>query len=121
MSVRPRILLADDHPDMVKAVSRLLALDCEIVGSVADGSALLQEAQRLRPDVMVLDANLPNVHSLEACREITRVNPTTKVIVFTFSATCRHRGLRLSLPSPAESDRHGDLHASSSTWLGMNL
>ena len=81
--MRPRVLLADDYPDIVKAVSRLLALDCEIVGSVADGSALLQEAQRLRPDVIVLDVNLPNVHSLEACREITRVNPTTKVIVFT--------------------------------------
>jgi DNA-binding NarL/FixJ family response regulator len=68
---------------MVKAIRRLLALDCEIVGSVADGSALLPEAQRLRPDVIVLDANLPNVHSVEACRAITRVNPTTKVIVFT--------------------------------------
>ena len=81
--MRPRVLLADDYPDMVKAVSRLLALDCEIVGSVADGSALLQATQRLRPDVIVLDVNLPNVHSLEACREITRVNPTTKVIMFT--------------------------------------
>ena len=81
--MRPRVLLAEDYPDMVKAVSRLLALDCEIVGSVADGSALLEAAQRLQPDVIVLDVNLPNVHSLEACREITRVNPTTKVIMFT--------------------------------------
>jgi DNA-binding NarL/FixJ family response regulator len=81
--LRPRVLLADDYPDMVKAVSRLLALDCEIVGSVADGSALLQAAQRLQPDVIVLDVNLPNVHSLEVCREITLVNPTTKVIMFT--------------------------------------
>jgi two-component system, NarL family, response regulator LiaR len=40
-------------------------------------------AQRLQPDVIVLDVTLPNVHSLEACREITRVNPTTKVIMFT--------------------------------------
>ncbi len=68
---------------MVKAFSRLLALDCAIVGSLSDGSALLQAAQRLQPDVIVLDVNLPNVHSLEACREITRVNPTTKVIMFT--------------------------------------
>jgi CheY-like chemotaxis protein len=83
LSLRPRVLLADDYPDVVRAVSRLLALDCEIVGSVTDGSALLQAAQRLQPDVIVLDVNLPNVHSLEACREITRVNPTTKVIVFT--------------------------------------
>ena len=70
---------------MVRAVSRLLALDCEIVGSVADGSALLEAAQRLQPDVIVLDVNLPNVQSLEACREITRVNPTTKVIMFTMA------------------------------------
>jgi len=86
LSLRPRVLLADDYPDMVKAVSRLLALDCEIVGSVADGSALLQEAQRLLPDVIVLDVNLPNIQSLAACREITRVNPTTKVIMFTAMA-----------------------------------
>ena len=79
---RPRVLLADDYPDMVKAVSRLLALDCEIVG-VADGSALLQTAQRLQPDLIVLDVNLPNVDTLKACREITRVNPHTKVIMFT--------------------------------------
>ena len=85
-SLRPRVLLADDYPDMVKAVSRLLALDCEIVGSVADGSALLQAVQRLQPDVIVLDVNLPNVHSLEACREITRVNPTMKVIMFTVTS-----------------------------------
>ena len=86
LSLRPRVLLAEDYPDMVQAVSRLLAPDCDIVGSVADGSALLEAAQRLQPDVIVLDVNLPNVHSLEACREITRVNPTTKVIMFTFTA-----------------------------------
>ena len=71
---------------MVKAVSRLLALDCEVVGSVADGSVLLEAAQRLQPDVIVLDVNLRNVQSFEACREIRRVNPTTKVIMFTAMA-----------------------------------
>ena len=75
LSTRPRVLLADDYPDMVKAVSRLLALDCEIVGTVADGGALVETAQRLQPDVIVLDVNLPNVHSLEACREITAREP----------------------------------------------
>ncbi len=80
---RPRVLVADDHPEVAKAVCRLLALDCEIVGSVADGSALLEAAQRLQPDVVVLDVNLPNVHGLEACRQITRAHPEMKVIVFT--------------------------------------
>ena len=82
MSRRPRVLLVDDHPDMLKAVSRLLALDCEVVGSVADGSALLETAQRLEPDAIVLDVHLPTISSLEACRAITRMNPETKVIMF---------------------------------------
>ena len=80
---RPRVLVADDHPEVTKALCRFLALDFEIVGTVADGSALLEAAQRLQPDVIVLDVNLPNVHALEACREITRVNPATTVIMFT--------------------------------------
>jgi CheY-like chemotaxis protein len=83
LSTRPRVLLADDYPDMVKAVSRLLAQDCEIVGSVADGGDLLEAAQRLAPDVIVLDVNLPSVDALEACREMTRLNPEMKVIIFT--------------------------------------
>jgi DNA-binding NarL/FixJ family response regulator len=83
LSFRPRVLLADDYPDMLKAVSRLLALDCDIVGSVADGSKLVEAAQRLAPDFVVLDVNLPKVHTLEACRTITRLNPDVKVIMFT--------------------------------------
>ena len=86
MSTRPRVLLADDYPDIVDAVSRLLALDCEIVGSVADGSGLLETAHRLQPDVIVLDVNLPNIRTLDACREITRVHPEMKVIMFTAAA-----------------------------------
>ena len=80
---RPRVLVADDHPEVAKAVSRLLALDCEVVGSVADGSALLEAVQRLQPDVIVLDLNLPKINALEACRQITQVNARMKVIVFT--------------------------------------
>ena len=83
LSTRPRVLLADDYPAMVTALSRLLSLDCEVVGSVADGSALLDAAQRLRPDVIVLDLNLPTVSGLEACRQIAQTNPDIKVIVVT--------------------------------------
>jgi DNA-binding NarL/FixJ family response regulator len=77
------VLLADDYPAMVTAISRLVSLDCEVVGSVADGSALLDAAQRLRPDVIVLDLNLPKVPGLEACRQLTQANPEIKVIVLT--------------------------------------
>jgi DNA-binding NarL/FixJ family response regulator len=77
------VLLADDYPDMLKAVSRLLALDCEVVGTVADGSALMEAARQLHPDVIVLDLSLPNIDGLEACRQITRMHPEIRVIVFT--------------------------------------
>jgi DNA-binding NarL/FixJ family response regulator len=67
----------------VDAVTRLLALDCDVVGSVSDGSALMEAAQRYQPDVIVLDLNLPNVDGLEACRHITTLHPAIKVIMFT--------------------------------------
>jgi DNA-binding NarL/FixJ family response regulator len=80
---RPRVLLADDYPGFVTALRRLLALDCEVVGSVADGSHLLEAAERLKPDVVVLDLNMPNMNGLEACRQLTEAVPQTKVIVLT--------------------------------------
>jgi DNA-binding NarL/FixJ family response regulator len=67
---------------VAKAVGRVLALDCEVVGSIADGNAVLEAVQRLQPDVIVVDLNMPNVNGLEACRQITQVNPEAKVIVF---------------------------------------
>jgi len=79
---RPRVLIADDSADVTKAVCRVLALDCEIVGTVADGSALLGAVQRLQPDLVVLDVNLPSLHGLEACRQLIQMNPTIKVVVF---------------------------------------
>lgn len=79
----PRVLLAEDHPGMAKAVCRVLALECEVVGTVADGSAVLEAVQRLQPDVIVVDLHLPNVNGLEVCRQISQVNPETKLIVFT--------------------------------------
>ena len=80
---RTRVLVADDHAAVLKATCRLLSVEFEVVASVSDGDALLEAVQRFQPDVIVLDVNLPNVYSLEACREIMRVNPAMKVIMFT--------------------------------------
>jgi DNA-binding NarL/FixJ family response regulator len=80
---RLRVLIVDDHPGTLKAVSRLLAVDYDVVGSVADGSSLLQAIQHLQPDVIVLDMNLPDVDGLDVCRQITQEHPEIKVIVFT--------------------------------------
>lgn len=79
----PRVLLADDFPDLVTAIGQLLAPECDVVGSVDDGGALLEAVERLQPDLIVLDVNMPTVSGLEACRQITRANPRVKVIMLT--------------------------------------
>ena len=60
----------------------MLSLECDIVGHVADGRTVLDAAQRLQPDVVVVDLNLPHVHGLEVCRQIKRHNPDARVVVF---------------------------------------
>jgi DNA-binding NarL/FixJ family response regulator len=79
---RLRVLIADDYPPIVDALERILSIECDVVGRIADGATLLAETQRLQPDVLLLDLNLPNVNSLSACQEITRTT-STRVIVLT--------------------------------------
>jgi DNA-binding NarL/FixJ family response regulator len=67
---------------MAKAVCRLLALDCDVVGTVSDGSAVLEAAHQLQPEVVVVDLNLPHIHGLEACRQVKQLKPETSVIVY---------------------------------------
>ncbi len=81
MATRPRVLLADDHPGVVRALSRLLSFECDVVGTVDDGNEVATAAARLQPVVVVLDINLPNVNGLDACREIRKNNPRARVIV----------------------------------------
>jgi CheY-like chemotaxis protein len=105
------VLLADDYPDMVRAISRLLSLDCEVVGTVEDGGALLEAAERLRPDVIVLDLSLPNVHGFEACRQITQAHPEIRVIVFTAmnDPDVRERSFAFGASAFVSKMAHGDL------------
>ena len=67
---RPRVLLADDYANMLTAIERLLSWSCDIVGKVTSGAQLLAEAQRLRPDVIVVDLYLPDMSGLDACRQL---------------------------------------------------
>ena len=80
MPPRPRVLLVDDHPGVVKALDRLLSRECDVVGVIADGREVADAATRLQPVVIVMDVNLPNVSGLDICRQITRNNPAVKII-----------------------------------------
>lgn len=82
---RPRVLLADDHRLLREAFARLLESECEVVGAVADGRAVLAEAPGLRPDVVVLDVAMPLLNGLDTARQLRRVMPGVKVIFLTMS------------------------------------
>jgi DNA-binding NarL/FixJ family response regulator len=82
---RPRILLADDHRLLREALAKLLEPNCDVVGAVADGRALLAAAKELRPDVAVLDIAMPLLNGLDAARQLKRLLPEVKVIFLTVS------------------------------------
>src|SRR3954462_5523943 len=82
---RPRVLLADDHRLVREAFARLIESDCDVVGAVADGRALLEAAPQLRPDIVVLDIAMPLLNGLDAARQLRRLMPEVRLIFLTVS------------------------------------
>jgi DNA-binding NarL/FixJ family response regulator len=78
-----RLLLADDHGLMLEGLTRLLAGEFEIVGTVVDGRSLVVEAERLRPDVVVLDIGMPEMNGIEAARRVNKSLPACKIVFVT--------------------------------------
>jgi DNA-binding NarL/FixJ family response regulator len=81
----PRVLLADDHALLLGAFEKLLATECEVVGQVADGRELVAAAERLRPDVIVLDISMPLLNGLEAARQIKQAHRHVKLVFLTMN------------------------------------
>ncbi|MGH8163693.1 MAG: response regulator transcription factor [Rhodanobacteraceae bacterium] len=80
-----RVLLAEDQAMVRGALSALLALesDIEVLGSAADGEAAWREVQRLKPDVLVSDIEMPGLTGLELAQRIQRHELPIKVIIVT--------------------------------------
>ena len=85
----PRILIADDHQMFSQGLAALLSGSFEIVGSVADGQTLVEEAERLKPDVILLDISMPVLNGLDAARKLSASSETTRVIFLTMHADTR--------------------------------
>ena len=79
----PRILLADDHPDMLKKVAQLLKGDFEVVAAVENGERLIEAAINLDPDLIVLDISMPVLNGIEAARCLKESGSQAKVIFLT--------------------------------------
>jgi NarL family two-component system response regulator LiaR len=80
-----RVLIADDHAVVREGLRGFLALqdDVEVVAEAADGEEAVAAAERLTPDVALVDLVMPRVDGIEAIRRIRAVAPATRVIVLT--------------------------------------
>jgi NarL family two-component system response regulator LiaR len=80
-----RVLVVDDHTIVRKGTRALLAEvgDIEVVGEAADGREAVDQAEALRPDVILMDLVMPVMDGIEATRKITGSQPDTRVLALT--------------------------------------
>jgi DNA-binding NarL/FixJ family response regulator len=80
-----RVLVADDHPMFVRAISTLLAgeVDIEIVATAASGAEAVRAGLQHRPDVVLMDLHMPDLNGIEATRQLTEAAPDVGVLVLT--------------------------------------
>ncbi len=79
------VLIVDDHPLMCQALRAVLEKesDIEVVGEVGDGASALALAEKLRPDVVIMDISLPGMDGVEVTRQLRMVSPDTAVLALT--------------------------------------
>jgi DNA-binding NarL/FixJ family response regulator len=77
------VVLAEDHPAMATELHELLSADYDIVEVAHDGSALIEAAQRVRPDAIVCDIGMPRVNGLAAAGSILAARPDARIVFVT--------------------------------------
>jgi DNA-binding NarL/FixJ family response regulator len=82
-----RVLLADDHPAFLAGLNALLRTmpRTEVVGEAATGSAAIAETHRLKPDIVMMDVNMPSVNGIEATKAIVSRHQSTAVLILTMA------------------------------------
>ena len=78
-----RVLLADDHPNMLEMVGNIVESLFEVVGKVADGKSLVEAAARLDPDLIVTDISMPILNGIEAVKNLKESGCRAKVVFLT--------------------------------------
>lgn len=80
-----RTLVVDDLEEMRHFVGSKLAetTQCQVVGEASDGFQAVKEAERLQPDLILLDIGLPTLNGIQAARRIRELSPNSKIMFFT--------------------------------------
>ena len=86
MMPRTTLLLADDHLETAELLRNLLEEEFDVIAHVTNGRALVRDAERLRPDVIVTDISMPDLDGISAAAAILRQNPAARIILVTVHA-----------------------------------
>jgi DNA-binding NarL/FixJ family response regulator len=78
---RPRLVLADDRPDVLEEIQQLLASEFDVLRTVDRGGALVEAAAELRPDAVVSDVRMPGIGGIDAGAQILREGACGAVVV----------------------------------------
>jgi len=84
---KPTVLLVDDHRDVLKSVSRVVAHDFDVVGLATDGREALDAVHKLDPDLVVLDITLPGLDGFQTAREFARRGSRARVLFLSMHET----------------------------------
>jgi len=84
------VFLADDHQMFRQGLQTLLSStsDIKVVGEASDGQQCLQEIEKLKPDVAVLDIAMPGLTGIEVAKRLGKISPATKIMILTMHADC---------------------------------
>jgi DNA-binding NarL/FixJ family response regulator len=80
---RLRVLVADDHKGMLENLVRMLSSDFDVVAAVGDGGAVIAQAERVRPDLLILDVTMPVMNGIAAAARLKATGSTAKVVFVT--------------------------------------
>ena len=81
-----RVLLAEDHTIVAEGLKILLEDEVELIATVGDGRALVEAAQRLKPDVIIADISMPLLNGLDAARQLKKEDARARIIFLTMHA-----------------------------------
>ncbi|MHC4844049.1 MAG: response regulator [Planctomycetota bacterium] len=77
------VILADDHKIILEGLKNLLDEEFEVLGQAEDGRQLLENAQKLHPDVVVVDISMPLLNGIDAVKQLKKTQPDIKVVFLT--------------------------------------